>query len=43
MSLRPARHLSNPVIDGSHAMPISYRAEPMASRERLIWSRITGT
>lgn len=27
----------------SHVMPISYRAEPMINRERLIWSRLTGT
>lgn len=26
----------------SHVMPISYRAEPMANRERILWSRITG-
>lgn len=27
----------------SHVMPISYRAEPMANRERIIWSRLTGS
>lgn len=27
----------------SHVMPISYRAEPMANREHLLWSRLTGT
>jgi hypothetical protein len=27
----------------SHVMPVSYRAEPMPNRERLIWSRLTGT
>lgn len=26
----------------SHVMPISYRAEPMANREHVIWSRLTG-
>lgn len=26
----------------SHVMPISYRAEPMANRERLLWRRLTG-
>lgn len=26
----------------SHVMPISYRAEPMLNRERLLWNRITG-
>lgn len=33
---------ADPDTGVSHVMPISYRSEPMANRERLLWSRITG-
>ncbi|MPZ62903.1 MAG: hypothetical protein GEU93_16740 [Propionibacteriales bacterium] len=33
----------HPAEGVSHVMPISYRAEPMANREHVLWSRLTGT
>ena len=40
----PNPHAQHGIHTGvSHVMPISYRAEPMRNRERIIWSRLTGT